>query len=236
MSLEAIRKNILAEAEEKAKAINAQASSEAGAISGEAEARAREIVKAAEEESRREVARLWKESEAGLETEKSTMITEARGAVLEKALKTVRSDAERSLAKDNMQGILKSGLRQFSSITGGNEAVIRTSRRNAHLVKGRGNRVEYGDINGFVFSTHDGKISLNATVESIVDRELDTIRKLVADEIFTASDEKKIAQAAAKISIRASGAKRASPARKKRAPAKKVRKQQKAKAKPKRKK
>ncbi len=213
MSLEAIRKNILAEAEGKAKAISAEASSEADAISSEAEVRAGSIVKNASEDAKREVERLWKESDAGLETEKNTMIVEARGAVLEHALKTVRSEAQRSLERENLQGILKSGLKQFSAVTGGSDAVIRTSKKNASLLNGRSNKVEYGDVDGFIISTPDGKISLNATVESIVDRELDTIRKLVADEIFTPSEERRIAQASKNISARPVGSKKSVPAK-----------------------
>ncbi len=195
MSLEAIRKSILGEAESKAKAEQSEAESEAAKIVREAQERAKSILKQAEDDARREEERMRLEATAGLETERNAMIIEAKGKVVEQALGQVRGDVERKVRQEGMEKILKSGLKQFGSVYPGNDFVVRTSKGNASLVKGK-QKVEIASVDGFVLTTPDRKIALNATVDSIVNDSMDDIRKMVADEIFSGSAERKIERAA----------------------------------------
>ncbi len=200
MSLDAIRKSIIAEAASKVSAIEGEAEAESSRIVKEAQDNASGIAKRAEEEAKAEALRMKKEGEAGLESETASMITEARGAVVERVLRSVRSGVEKSLAKERMGDILKRSLKQFTVLTGSTDVIIKTNKKNARLVNGSGYKVEYGDIDGFVLYTPDRKIALNATAESIVDREMDHIRKIVSDELFPGSTGKVLQRRAAKAS------------------------------------
>lgn len=193
MSLEAIRKSILSEAEAKAKAERGEADAEAERIVSGAHEKAKATFKQAQDEARLEGERMRREAAAGLETERNTMVIEAKGKVVEQALGRVRSEIEREIEKEDLERILKAGIKQFSEVSGG-EMVVRTSKRNAALIKGK-YKVEYADVDGFVLCTPDKRIALNATVDSVVDRSLDEVRKMVAGEAFTGREEKMIAKA-----------------------------------------
>ncbi len=201
MSLDAIRKSILGEAESKVKEEQGEADAEAERIVKEAQARAKEILKRGEDAARREEERMRLEAAAGLETERNTLVIEAKGRVVEQALAQVRREVERRVRADGLERILKSGVKQFAEASGGAEYVVRTSKRNASLVKGK-QKVEYGDVDGFILSTPDGKLSLNATVETVVEYGIDGIRRMVADELFSGSAERKIERAASAIGKR----------------------------------
>ncbi len=183
MSLDAIKKSILSEAGARASAIDDEASSEAKRILKEADERAKSIIGRAERDAKAEAERLAKESQAGAETEASAMMLEAKGAAVERALKKVSAQVERAVSKDYSKKLLDSGLKQFKEISG-DSPVIRTAKRNAGMLKGGKYRVEYEDIDGFILSTEDGKISLNATVQSVVGKSLDGARRLISKELF----------------------------------------------------
>ncbi|MEM3839301.1 MAG: V-type ATP synthase subunit E [Candidatus Micrarchaeaceae archaeon] len=197
MSLEAIRKSIIEEAEAKAKAERQAAEAEAAKILKEAKDRADSLLKEAEEEARREAERMRMEAEAGLETERNSAILESKGRVIEEALKHVRKEVEDRIRSEGMGKILNAALKQFSEVYQGSDFVIKTNKKNVALVKDKGT-VEAGDVDGFVLSTPDGRIALNATVASIVDNRIDGIRKMVANELFPKAIENRMEKAAAK--------------------------------------
>ncbi len=184
MSLDAIRKSIVGDAEAKASAIDAEADSEAKRIVHDAEARAKEAIKSAEHEAEAEAERMRKEAVAGAETEANSIMLEAKGEAVERSLSSVASRLEPELARHGMKKILDSSIRQFKQIGVAEAFRIKTSKKNAQLLKGSKFDVEYADVDGFVICSLDGSVALNATVGSIVDRERDDARKLISQEMF----------------------------------------------------
>ncbi len=184
MSLDAIRKSILSEAEEKASAMQSEAEKEAQKIVREAEEKAKEILRNAEADARKEAERMNKEAQAGAEMEANSMLLEARGAAVERSLKRVLSAAQDEISKTGMKKILDQSVKQFKEISAGN-FVIKTGKKNADLFKKSAYEVEYGDVNGFMLYADQGKVALNATVESIVNKDADTARRLISDELFS---------------------------------------------------
>ncbi len=184
MTLDAIRKSILNEAESKASSTESEAEKEAHRIVKEAEEKAKEIVKTAEAEAHKEVERLKKEAEAGADTEANGLLLEARGAVVERSLKKAIDETKSELSESSFEKIFKQGLKQFAEIAGNSDIMIKTSKKNAEIVKGSKHKVEYENIDGFMFYTHDNKIALNATIESIAARETDQARTFIASELF----------------------------------------------------
>jgi vacuolar-type H+-ATPase subunit E/Vma4 len=184
MTLDAIRKTILEDAEKKAEEIAGEGTSEASRITKEAEDKAKAIIKDAEHEAQREAERLRKESDAGVEIEANSMLLSARGEAVERSLRKVLSGAEEHIQKEDMKKLLEQGIKQFSQITPESSIVIRTSKKNAPLLKGYEHRVEYKDIDGFMLCTSDGKIALNATVGNIVQSSAENARRIIAEELF----------------------------------------------------
>jgi V/A-type H+-transporting ATPase subunit E len=183
MSLDAIKKSILSDAEARASAMDGDADSEARRILKEADEKAKTILKDAELAAAAESERLRKEAQASAETEANSILLEAKGEAVERALKKVVSQAERTLSKDYAKRLFDSGLRQFKEISGP-RMVIKTSKKNAAMFRGGKYNVEYADISGFMFYTEDGKIALNATIPNIVDKEKDVARKFISRELF----------------------------------------------------
>ncbi|MCL4365048.1 MAG: hypothetical protein M1569_01665 [Candidatus Marsarchaeota archaeon] len=184
MSLDAIKKSILSEAEAKASAIAGEANIESSRILKDAEERSKSIISNAEQAARSEADRLRKESEAGADTEAGAIVLEARGDAVEKALRRVISGLESGLSRSGMKKVLESGVRQFRQIGYAGEFRIRTSKRYAPILKDFKANVEYVDIDGFMIVSADGSVALNATVSSIVEREKDNARKLIAQAMF----------------------------------------------------
>ncbi len=187
MSLDAIRKTILSEAEARAQAIQSDADKQAQRIVKEAEDKARDIVKNAQEDAHKEAERLNKEAQAAAEMEANSMLLEAKGQAVERALKRVLGGAEDELSKSGMKRILDQSVKQFKEVSNGN-FTIKTGKKNAELLKKSGNDVEYGAVNGFMLYADNGKVALNATVESIVERQADNARKLISKELFGAGE------------------------------------------------
>ncbi len=183
MSLDAIKKSIISDAQAKASAIDSEASSESKRIVKEAEEKAKGILSRADSEAKTEADRLVKEARAGAETEANSMILEARGAAIERALKSVSSSVEKTISHEYSKKLFESGLAQFREVSNSTPKVM-TSKKNANLLKGTKFGVEYSEIDGFIFSTDDGRIRLNASVDSVVEKSLDGARKLISKELF----------------------------------------------------
>lgn len=184
MSLDVIKRSIVSDADAKAKAIESDASREAARIVADAEKKAGAVLRQAKEDAEKEAARLWKEAEAGIETERNTLIVAAQGEVVSKYMKEVRDEIAKSVESKDLERIFEAGMKEFRRISDSEEVVVISGKRNSDIAKGRNVKVETGDIDGFVFCTPDRKISLNATVSGAVEKNIDTIRRAVAEELF----------------------------------------------------
>ena len=199
MALDAIKKSILDEADSRSAAIAEESERQADAVMKEASERSKQIIRSAEADSAREVERLRRESASGVDMEVNAILLDARGRALERALKAAIGKVASAVEKGGMERILESSVKQFSSMIGSDDILVRTSKKNAPLLKGKGYEVEYADVDGFMLYTRDGKVALNATVRSIVDGELDYARRAIDSELFGAGT-----QAAPKRAPRAS--------------------------------
>ena len=185
MGLESIRKNILKDAAEKSAEISGEARGEAGRITKEANEKAKSIIKAAEEDSKAEAERLRKEAEAGAEMEANSIILSAKGEVIERSLARVMSEVKTELSKNYTKKIFDSGMRQFSQIADKDEMMVKTSKKNAALLKNFPGYIRYENVNGFVFSTKDGKVSLNAEIEEIARKQEEYAKKEIDTGLFS---------------------------------------------------
>ncbi|MDE1822966.1 MAG: hypothetical protein KGH50_01440 [Candidatus Micrarchaeota archaeon] len=184
MSLDSIKKDILSEAESKARDEESAGSEEAGRIVSEAKKRAGEILKNARAEAEKEAERLRQESEAGLEIETDTVLNEARGAVIEKAVKELKAQVDRELMRNQIDKLLERAVKEFSETVGNEDFTIRTRKGNASLLKSIEGRREYADIDGFVLVSNDGKMAMRIVPGEITGKYMDILRKNVSSRLF----------------------------------------------------
>jgi vacuolar-type H+-ATPase subunit E/Vma4 len=187
MSLESITRKILEDAGARAAAIDKEAREAEDETLRAARERARAAIDRARSESSAEAQRIAAEARAGAEIEASTALLRAKGEATERGVADVMVLARRSLLRSKMPAILESSIRYFKRLSG-DSPVIATDRRNAALVKGKAYKVEPGDADGFVLYSSDRSLSLDATVDSMVSREADAARGLVAAELFHGHD------------------------------------------------
>ncbi len=183
MSLESITRKILEDARARAAAIDKEAKDAEDSIIGEAREKARSILEQGKSDASAEAARIAAEAKAGAEIEANALLLEARGSATERELQGVLDIARRELVKNRMAAILESSVKQFKRLNSGMPKIA-ADRRSAALLKGRGYSMEQGSADGFVLSSSDGSLSLDATVDSIVRHEADAARGLVSAELF----------------------------------------------------
>ncbi len=185
MSLDAIKKSIIEDASSRSSQIEGDASKEARRILNEAEEKAREITRRAEAEAKAEAERILKEAMEGAGIEADSILLDARNEAVERSLKHVLFELEDRLRKGEMKRILDMGIKQFREISDG-DLTIRTSKKYADTVGKSQYKVEYGDVDGFMLYSQEGKVALNATIGSITSNESENARKLIADHLFGA--------------------------------------------------
>lgn len=184
MSLDSIKKDILSEAESKARAEEKAGSDEAASILSEARKRASEILKAAKAEAEHESERLRQENDAGLEIEAGTILNEARGLVVEKAVKELKELVDKELMRSQAEKLLKRAAKEFSETIGSEDFAIRTRKSNASLLRNIEGRREYADIDGFVLVSDDGRMAMRIVPSEITDKYMDVLRKNVSARLF----------------------------------------------------
>ncbi len=190
MALDAIKKSILDESDSKSASIAKEAKQKAESIAKEALERSKTILKSAESDAAREVERLKRESSSGVDIEVNSILLDARGKALDRSVKAVMDKVCTAIEREGMKKILEKSVKQFSEMTGSEDILVRTAKKNAPLLKGLGYEVEYTDIDGFMLYTRDGKVALNATLKSVVEGELDYARRVIGEELFPHSSQR----------------------------------------------
>ncbi len=184
MTLEAIRKSLEKEAGSKASDMEKEASAEAERIISDAKQRAKQVANEIEARAANEMEKMQMESRASADIEAGAMLLEAQGEAVERSLRNVMSALSKEIGKTDMKKLLEKGLKEFEKSYGSRGLIISVSKKNAAIAKGLGAKVEYMDDNGFVITTEDGKIALNASAESLLASEKGSARSLVYEGLF----------------------------------------------------
>jgi vacuolar-type H+-ATPase subunit E/Vma4 len=190
MSLDSIKKRILAESEQEAEKIHGEADSESRKIIAEARAKAREIEKQAQADSEAECLRLERENSAGLEIQSNSILLEAKGAAVEKVMSGIVHDVKSTISREYMYSLLKEGAKQFDAASG-ERFIVRTKKKNSKIVQSLKLTPKYDETEeGFVLESHDGKMRLMASPDSIIESNSDEIRREISDLLFGKAERK----------------------------------------------
>lgn len=213
MPLDKIRKKILDESDAAVLAIDKEASEEAHKITSEARSQAKEIEKQSETETESETKRIQRESAAGLEIESNAILLEAKGAATENAVKDVSKEMARIIEEEYLPSMLKSGLKQFAASTS-EKPIIKTSRKYSKIVQQMKLSAEYGDIDGFVIESNDGKVRLTISPDSILENNMEDIKSEVLAELFSGRGEHIPKKEAKKVTVQIKAKTKAKKAKK----------------------
>ena len=183
MSLNELRNEIEKEAKGSVSSIRKEGSDEEKRILKEADEKAKEILKEAELEAEAIRERIRKEGDANIEMERRSILLRAREEVLEKEISKIRERIE-SEAKKNYEKILDDAIKRFSQIVQKKEMVVYTGKENMKILKEHGIGGEYEDIDGFVLSSKDNSVSLDATIQHMVESNIDSVKNFALNSFF----------------------------------------------------
>ncbi|MGI0100902.1 MAG: V-type ATP synthase subunit E [Candidatus Micrarchaeaceae archaeon] len=210
MSLTEIRAEIERDAKQQADSIIAEGRKEAELIIREATAKASEISKRQEEDTRQELAMLLLERSASAELAAREIELAARELALESEAGSIRKELALSIKADkaSYKRIFSNAIKAATDVAPEHELTISASRSDAELLKDIGARIEYKDMpGGLVIQSVNRDLKIDATVEGIIERNMDYIRAALLRSMFYSEGKRISAARAARGSrhVRASG-------------------------------
>ncbi len=183
MSLNELRNEIEKEAKGSVSRIRKEGSDEEKRILQEAEDKAKEILKSAALEASSIRDRIKKEGDANIEMERKAILLKAREEVLDKEMakitEMVEAEARRSYGK-----IFDLAIKKFSQIVQKKDIVVRTGKENMKLLKEHGISGEYEDIEGFILSSRDNIVSLDATIPHMMEGNIESVKNFALLSFF----------------------------------------------------
>lgn len=183
MALDELRKNIERDARAEAARIDKEGESESQRIIAEATRKAEGIKKKAQEGALADVELRKRDTLIELEMEAGNMLAAAKEDNIERQQRQFVEVVKRRLYKREPE-IIKSAVKNFSSVVPLESATIRIDKKNASLVKAPGAKVEHDNIHGVVLVSLDGKVTADATVEGLIESNAETIRGILTGGLF----------------------------------------------------
>jgi V/A-type H+-transporting ATPase subunit E len=188
MSLDEIRKSIDKDAKVRADSIREEGAAEAAAILKDARAKAAEILKASKIEAQKDAERIKREQISGVQMEISSMFVNAREAVLERHMQSLKKGITAQLTGKNLDKVVGGAARQFTKFASKNEMVVRVGKKNAAIVKRLGYQPVSGKENDLSIESNDGSISIDASPNGLADRHAPEARALLASKLWKVKD------------------------------------------------
>ncbi|MEM3280117.1 MAG: hypothetical protein QXR29_02540 [Candidatus Micrarchaeaceae archaeon] len=182
MALEAIEKEIEQKATEEAATLKRQAEAEAERLLEEAKSKARQMLEDAKKAADSEAASIRASGEANAEYEAKGRIAKARSAAIEREAELIKRRVAREL-ESHMGEIIQAAVKSFAKVTELEGARIEVGKRYAEAAKASGMNVVISDIEGFTIRSADGRLTLRATPESMVERYASSIFGAVSEAL-----------------------------------------------------
>ncbi len=186
MALGDIKHNIEEQAKKEAGGIREAASKEADAIISDAKERAKGILQGFDSEIEAELKRLRDESEASGELAAKNVTLTAREEVLSGEAAKIKRLLIGSIRKSQGYGkIFKDALKQAREMAPASDLVITVDKDDRSRIGNTESKVETRSIGGgLVISSKNGDISIDATVDRLIDSKSDEIRNALLEELF----------------------------------------------------
>ncbi|MGD0729110.1 MAG: hypothetical protein ABR981_03475 [Candidatus Micrarchaeaceae archaeon] len=181
MALDELTRNIEQEAKAEASRLGKEASSESSAIIENAKKLADALKKKRKEEAEVEVDNKKRDVASALEIESNEILSSAREESVDRHLPQLNAIIKKKFSAKESE-IIKNALKRFSDIMPLDNAIVKIDKSNAKLVKANA-KIENASITGVVITSSDGKVKADATIESLMDSNLDAIRRILSKEL-----------------------------------------------------
>ncbi|MGC8651812.1 MAG: V-type ATP synthase subunit E [Candidatus Micrarchaeia archaeon] len=188
MPLEKVREEILAKANAAARKAISEAEAQAAQVVANAQAEAKQIEEDAKASLDAEIKAL--EASIGAEAEmfESGAILEARQHVADKLLARLMPKIRKSIKKEGYVKMISSAVSLAKKSMPGESISILASRSDAPLLKKLGIDANFGDVkNGIIIYSSDGKVKIDATIDSQITGAIESIKSAIMSELFGAA-------------------------------------------------
>ena len=183
MALEELSRNIEHDAKLAASKMNAEGESAAKAILDEATHKAGAARKMAKADAHEEVEQRKRDMLIALEIEAGNILSMAKEECTDTELRQLVAAVKKRL-QAREQEVIKSALKNFSTIVPLKDSMARVSKRNANIVRSSVAKIVPEELQGVILSSTDGRVSVDASVDGLVGSNAETIRRVLSKELF----------------------------------------------------
>lgn len=185
MPLEEIKKGIESAASSNAKSIEEKAKQEKQEIISAARKEAETLVKEANENIKREKHRLVQEYEARAEIDARNLVLSAKEEALDAELRRIKTlIAKRMKSSKSYPEIFKHALGYASSEMGSDIVITVSKEDRKFLGKSNAEIVNKEIGGGVIIRSKDGRITLNATIDAMIDQNIGIVKEKVSEALF----------------------------------------------------
>lgn len=207
MPLDALQREIAEEAGRKADAIEEKARKEADAILKSAKARADAADSEFERELKEEIGRIGLEYRSSREMQEKNILLSARERLTEDLVDRVRAAVTKRVREKGYKRLFDSAMREAQKISPMKDLTLVMDKQDAKFAKGFTGRITYARIDGLVIYAAGDKIKIDATLDTLFDRNRDLVKEAIRRGVFG----EKAGGAAARPSARRAVKKAAKP-------------------------
>ncbi|VVB76606.1 V-type proton ATPase subunit E [uncultured archaeon] len=208
MTLDALQKEILDDAKRKSGEIESAAKNEAESILRQARDMAKSIDETAERELREETARIALEHKSDREMQEKGITFAAKEQYVAGLMERLRATVARRIKEKGYKRIFDSALKEAEKISPAEDLTIVIDKQDEKFVKGFAGKKRYQKIDGLIIYAAGGKIKMDATIDSLFDKNRDMVREELMRGVF-GEGKKPVTNVPAKRSAAKKAARRA---------------------------
>ncbi|MDE1825252.1 MAG: hypothetical protein KGH77_03250 [Candidatus Micrarchaeota archaeon] len=184
MSLHEIKERILKEAQLSADSTSEEGKNESSRILSEARERSKRIRDEAAKELALKIELMRREHGAGVEIERNNAMLLAREQVIDANLGSVRRAISTSIIRKGYDKVLRKALAAAKEISNGNDLFIVANKSLKPALEKMGYSVQLSSIEGVVIQSRNGSIKMDASVDTLLNNNMEMIKSAIAREVF----------------------------------------------------
>jgi vacuolar-type H+-ATPase subunit E/Vma4 len=182
--LDALQKEILDEARKKSTAIEKGAMEEAEAVIREAKAKANAANEAFERELKDEMSRMSFEYKSSREMQERNILLAARERLIDDLVERARATVVKRIREKGYKRLFDSAIAEARKISPMEDLTLVIDKDDARYAKGFTGKIKYAKSDGLVVYAAGGRIRIDATLDTLFDRNRAAVREALMSGIF----------------------------------------------------
>jgi vacuolar-type H+-ATPase subunit E/Vma4 len=202
MPLDALQKEILDDAKRASGEIEAKARREADAIIREAKARAGASNEEFERGLSDEIGRISLEYRSAREMQERNLLLSARERLVDGLVDRIRAHVLKRVRERGYKKIFDSAIKEALKISPMDGLTLVMDKKDAKFARGFSGRIKYAKVDGLTVYAADGRIKIDATLDTLFDRNRDAVKEAVRRGVFGVGKAKAAKKGSAKKAAR----------------------------------